>query len=332
MAIATPPQGASQAQPSFAGAPAVARNQQGYMGGTPPANAVNPAVPANPYGANPNLDLNQILSGLQGGLPPSVTGAPGGSSIASLWPFIQGTQLDPAMTTLGAQTDLANNAGALTQQQLGLQTQQTQAEAGFSQAQIGNQLSGLGISQNALNQQYGPGGTAGQQTALTTAEQNLQTQQAQRGLRSSATAAGSINTQGTQQSWSDILANQGFQRQQSALTTKEQQQQYQTSTAQLNNAAKALGISSQEITSRLTNALQQLGLQGQIDANGVMQTIQQLQSGFISGPLANITQEILSSAGLPIQAFGQTGGPQATAGGQPIVPGTNVNPSTGQGL
>ncbi len=98
----------------------------------------------------------------------------------------------------------------------------------------------------------------------------------------------------------------------------------------MNNAAKQLGISSQEVTARLNNALGQLGLQGQLDTLGVSQAIQQLQAGFLSGPWATAIQQVLSAAGIPISAF-SGGNPNvaSVAGGVNAAGGTNPALSVG---
>ena len=238
--------------------------------------------------------------------------APGAGGLSGLWSGIQQFQLNPAMTALGAQTDLTKTAGTISQQQLADSAQQQSQEAGFSQAQLGVQGANLGLSNQQLQATAGPGGFQQQQQGLTAAEQAFGLGQSQRALRSAATATGSVNTSGTQQKWSDLLSQYGFQQQQAGLTTKEQNEAYQIQQGQLANAAKSLGISSQEVTSRLNNALNQLGLQGSLDTLGVAQAIQQLQSGFLSGPMATAIQEVLGAAGLPIQAFG--------SGGNPAVP------------
>jgi hypothetical protein len=289
--------GAVAAPPRSPTAPA------GLPGIHPPPSAASqvagaPGSPAttSPFGTLPGgLDLSQILAGQT---PPGTD-----PSLAALWSGIGTYELGPAAQSLGAQSSLLGAQGGLTQQQLSDQARLEQQSAGFSQQQLGVQGANLGLQRSALEQQAGPGGFQSQQSALTAQEQALQTAQQQRALRSGATSGGSINTAGTQQSWSDILAQQGFEKAQQALTTKEQQQQYATSKGQLDNAAKSLGISGQEVTARLNNALSQLGLQGRLDTLGITQAIQQLQSGFLSGPWATAIQQVLQAAGLPIQAF-----------------------------
>ena len=274
-------------------------------GGTAFAAAnLNPQVPT----------LSQLLgqSPVAPGQDPNVAAVnaaaqPGANNVAGLFSGIQQFQLNPALTNLGAQTDLTTQAGNISQQQIADQAAQQQQEAGFSQAQLGIQGANLGLSNQQLQATAGPGGFQQQQQGLTAAEQAFGLGQSQRALRSAATATGAVNTSGTQQKWSDLLSQYGFQQQQGALTGKEQTEAYQIQSEQLANAGKALGISSQEVTSRLNNALNQLGLQGSLDTLGVSQAIQQLQAGFLSGPMATAIQEVLGAAGLPIQAFGPGG-------------------------
>jgi hypothetical protein len=273
-----------------------------------------PAFASSPYAGAPNPSylapgfdqasaLNQALAGTgasvspqqAAGIDPNAAGLLGGLS-----QFLIG----PAQQALGAQTGQIGTQLGLSGTMLSQQAAQQQLEAGYSQQSLGLQGSDLALQQAAEQANAGPGGFQSQQSALTGAEQAYQFGQAQRALRSGATAAGSVNTAGTQQSWSDLLANYGFQQKQAGLTTAEQQSAYKTSMAQLSNAAKQLGISSQEVQSRLQNAINQIGLQGYMDVSGAMQAVQQLQQGFITGPQAQVLQTLLQAAGLPLSAFG----------------------------
>lgn len=271
--------------------------------------------------------------GPQGGTYYGAQGTPSFSQMLgspqALFGGIQSYELDPALQAEQAQIGLLTGPGGqgqMTAQQLALQQQLTQQEAGFSLANLGVQGSNLDLQRQNLAAQQGPLGFASQQRVLTEAEQAQQNKMAQQGLRSSLTASGGINTQGAGNQWSNLLAQQGFEAQQNALSAREQAQAYQSGNAQLDNAAKTLGISRQEIDARLSNALAQYGLQGQMDANSIASAVQQIQAGFASGPMAQAIQQILQAAGLPLSSL--------LGGGTATTPGAGItsNPSRGTGL
>jgi hypothetical protein len=276
----------------------------------PPRVPQTAAYQGNPYMGNPNPttqapgaaqadSLNQALAGTGVSVQPGqVAGTPNADVLSGL---LAG-EVGPAIAGLQGQQSLLGAGQGLSQQQISDAMALQQQEAGFSLGQLGIQGANLGLQQQALQAQAGPGGFQEQQRALTAAEEAQQFAQSQRALRGQFATSGS--TGGNQvQSWSDLLKGYGFQQQQLGLQAKEQQQAYQTSKAQLANAAKSLGLSEQEVHARLSNALDQLGLSGAMNTIGFMQQLAQLQLGFLSGPMAAIAQQVLQIAGLPVQAF-----------------------------
>lgn len=260
-----------------------------------------------PYQQTPGAmnarDLNAALAGTGTSINPSQAG---GIPNAGLLGNLLRGEVQPALMTEAGQENLAQASDLLSQQSIADSMAQERQGAGFSLSQLGIQGANLGLQRQALEAQAGPGGFQEQQRALTAAEEAQQFAQQQRALRGQFAVGGT--TGGNQvQSWSDLLKGYGFQQQQLALQAKEQQQAYATSKAQLGNAAKSLGISEAEVKARLENALSQLGLSGSMDTIGLMQTLAQLKQGLISGPLAQVAQQVLQISGLPVQAF--TGGP-----------------------
>jgi hypothetical protein len=239
----------------------------------------------------------------------------------------QYNQLQSLQQLYGPQEALS---GALGQQQIDALTGQTmlgqaslnqsilgqRQEAMYGQEDIDLQNQALGIQQGALQRQLGlvPQQYGLQQQQFGLQEQGIQAGAAQQmsNLNQQLGASGAYVNPGSNTQRGYITSNEqramqgvGLERQQAALSNKEQMAQLQDSQKQLDLQAQRLGISSQELKSRLDNALAQLGLQGKINSMQLMGETAKIQQGEIS-PYSGLIGMIMQRTSLPI-ASGQGG-------------------------
>lgn len=215
----------------------------------------------------------------------------------------------------GPQDQAINNNIASYQQQLGLvganqqmQTGYINQDAGFGRERIGLNREGLGVQQGALNR-AGVLDPRLHQLSLEEwkqrGEQNIFQREGQdRQLSSQATTAGSLQSQGARQGFSDIAKQLEFgQRdvlrgtQRENLSFEERAAQRQDQQKQLDLAAKGLNIDGRELESRTQRALQELGLSSSIKVQEITRAINDLNAGRYN-PLQAILGTIYQASGV----------------------------------
>jgi hypothetical protein len=236
----------------------------------------------------------------------------------------QWNQLQGQIGLTGMQSDLASQ---IQNQQAGWQLQGfglDQQSQAVQQGALSRQMSLLpqqyGLQQQGFDIQGQQLGVQGQRLDEQQKESWQNAAQSQRGLKSSATAAGTWNMPGTSQGYADIkqglqnaLTNIGFGRQDlslnqqqlglnrqgAALTFKEQQAAQQDSQKMLGIQAQRLGLSEDEVRGRLQNALNQIGIGSQISVDQLLAEQYKVQQGGLS-PLSGAFGDLLSMGGVTV--------------------------------
>lgn len=244
-------------------------------------------------------------------------GTPGAqnNALSSLISQILGAQQAGNNPTLDFQNQLALlNAGS------DMQSRQAKDQYGYSKERLGIQGEELGMQREQLGraQSQSPLYQALDQRGFALNEEDLKASETsawrgaqgqQRGLTSSATARGAMQTEGTRQGFDTIQKGlqsqlEGIGRDRSRLDIskernklgyQEEQARLKDSSKNLDLMSKQMGISSRELESNLSNALQQIGLSTSISAGDIARSIQNQLAGQYD-PLSGITGQLLSLA------------------------------------
>lgn len=235
----------------------------------------------------------------------------------------------------GQTQSMAAQIGA--QGQLGLNAAENQAETGYINTNLQNQLaqsgiSGqqLGIQQTGVGQELGFAGEQyglGQQSRAITGQglaaqlgySQYQQSRANQNALGSAAASGATNTVGTQRSLQDIAQQYAYEQggikrsqqqlgisgQQAAVSYQQQTDSLRRQAQSLALSAKSLGLSEQQMQNQATQALQQLGLSDVISAQDIWNGVAQAQQGLFT-PLQPIIDQVfgLVQAGTTTGPYG----------------------------
>lgn len=206
-------------------------------------------------------------------------------------------QLDLIGANQRAETGYINQDDALGRERLGLSREGLGIQRGAlgRQAVLDPRLHQLNLDQ--LAQQ-------GEQNIFGSEQQNRQ-------LSSQATTAGSLQSVGARQGFSDIAKQLEFgQRdvlrgtQRENLTFEERQAQLKDQNKQLDLAAKGLDIDGKELQNRTSRALQQLGLSSALSTQDVIRAINDLNAGRYN-PIQGILGTLYQASGIRPVAGGR---------------------------
>lgn len=200
------------------------------------------------------------------------------------------------------------------------QRQGLQQSYGFGQERMGLQREQLGMQRDQLGRAQGlaPKYRGLEELGFGLAEGDLNAaglgawrgaERSQKGLTSSATARGSLQTQGTREGFTEIQQDLQSQlegigrdrsrldisKEQARLGYEEEQARMQDASKNLDLMGKQLGISSREAEASLNNALQQLGLSTRMSAGDIARSVQNQIAGQFD-PFSGITGQIIQLA------------------------------------
>ena len=246
----------------------------------------SPYQAQNPYGQFPQYGA----IGGSGGMAQTGFGHPQQNTAAAINPSVmqqlfQQAQAAQSGYTAGEATQIQSlqNQGVLNQALTGSQIGYQGAEGGLQLGQLGISGEQIGLQQQGVGAQQkllgGQEQLASQQYAQQLLQMQQQQQRQERGLMGSAATGGGI-TAGTRYGQQNISQDYANSLKNAQLARTGQLQQFGFQSGQLGResqslslAAKANGISEQEVRTRMDYAISQLGLQGKITSEQLLAQI-----------------------------------------------------------